>query len=374
MRRLPLLLCAMCAACPSGDSKGGPKGRPPPLVQVERVRPRDVPVEIRAPVDLRPLVQADLGAKTLGYLDTVLVDRGDLVKKGQLLAFVRPSDLPDKLAASKSSYAQAQASAALARANFERAQKLAPRGVVSQAELQQATTQAAAAEAAAEAARSQMGALGTQLGESRIESPLDGVVISRRVDPGALVGPATGPILTVARTDQMRVFLAVNEREATQLAVGKPARVEVDALPDKSFEGQVVRLSPGFDATTRTLEAEIHLDNREGLLRPGMYGRAAVLIETHKDAIVVPVTAVQISNEHAFVFVVGDDGKAHRKPVKLGVDGGDWLEVREGLSAGDPVVVLGIDALAEGAQVRVAGAGGPDAGVVAAKPPGGTPP
>src|SRR5215510_15653909 len=130
-------LAALAGAC---GGKGADKAatRPPPLVSVARVESRDVPVEVRAPVDLRPLVQADVGSKTLGYLDAVLVDRGDRVTRGQLLALVRPSDLPDQLAAARSTLAQAQSATALARTNYDRAKQLAPEAVVSQQELQQA--------------------------------------------------------------------------------------------------------------------------------------------------------------------------------------------------------------------------------------------
>src|SRR5262245_12458232 len=95
--------------------------RPPPLVSVAKIEARDVPLEVRAPVDLRPLAQAEVGSKTLGYLDAVLVDRGDRVKKGQVLALVRPSDLPDQLAAARGTLAQAQSATALARTNYDRA-------------------------------------------------------------------------------------------------------------------------------------------------------------------------------------------------------------------------------------------------------------
>src|SRR6476620_3997151 len=143
------------AAC---GGKGADKAvsRPPPLVSVAKVEARDVPVEVRAPVDLRPLVQADVGSKTLGYLDAVLVDRGDRVTRGQLLALVRPSDLPDQLAAARSTLAQAQSASALARTNLDRAKQLAPEAVVSQQELQQAQSQFASAEAAQQAAQSQI--------------------------------------------------------------------------------------------------------------------------------------------------------------------------------------------------------------------------
>src|SRR5260370_9072821 len=185
---LPIIgALAFALGCSNKDPVS--RGRPPPIVTVQRAQRRDVPVEIHAPVDLRPVEQAEVGAKTLGYLDAVFVDRGDLVKKGQLVALVRPSDLPDQLSAARSALAQAQAAAGLARANYERAKELAPNGIVSRQDLQQATTALASAEAAEAAAKAQAGALGTRLGEMRITSPLNGVVVQRRFGPGGPGGP-----------------------------------------------------------------------------------------------------------------------------------------------------------------------------------------
>jgi RND family efflux transporter MFP subunit len=352
-------LLACQAAC---DGKGQDKAvsRPPPLVSVANVEARDVPVEVRAPVDLRPLVQADVGSKTLGYLDAVLVERGDRVTRGQLLALVRPSDLPDQLAAARSSLVQAQSSAALARTNYDRAKQLAPEAVVSQQELQQAQSQFATAEAAQQTAQSQIAALAVRLGETRIASPLTGVVVQRRLDPGTLVGPpGGGAIVTVARVDTLRVFITVNEHELAGVRVGRDAHVELDALPGKTFSGKVVRLAPTLDPGTRTLDAEVQLDNRAGELYPGMYGRGAITVETHPQMPVVPVGAVVLSNRQAFAFVVDAGGDVvHRRALTLGVDGGEWFEVKAGLRAGDEVVVAGSEALSEGMKVRAAR--GPD--------------
>lgn len=325
------------------------------MVSVSKVESRNVNVEAHAPVDLRPLAQADVGSKTLGYLDAVLVDRGDKVKKGQLLAMVRPSDLPDQLAAARGSHAQTQANVALARANHERAQQLAPSGVVSQQQLQQTAAALATAEAQETAARAQMGALGVRLGETRIQSPLDGVVAMRRLDPGALVGPTagTGTILTVARIDTLRVFISVHEREAAGVTVGKDAHVELDALPGKSFTGKVVRLAPGFDSASRTLEAEVHLANADGALRPGMYGRGAVVLDVHPNVPVLPVAAMQMSNKQKYVFVLAGGDKVQRRSIETGYDGGNWVEVTSGLKAGEEVVMAGAEGLADGAAVRV---------------------
>lgn len=346
----------------------------------EVIRPRDVPVLLRGPTELRALAQADLGSKSLGYLDTVLVDRGDKVKRGQVLALIRPSDLPDQLAAARNAHAQAVAALGLARANLERAKALAPQGLVSQQELQAATTAAASAEAVEGAAGSQMAALGVRLGETRLAAPYDGVVTARRLDPGELVGPSSGPILTVARIDLLRAYVAVNEREAAKLALGQTATLSVEALPGQRFEGRVVRLAPTYDAVTRTLEAEIHLENPHGVLRPGMYGRAEILVELRRDRAVVPAGAVRISGEKAFVFVVesaasGDGGqttRARRRAVRLGADLGEALEVAEGLEPGDEIVTAGIDGLSDGAPVRRPKTASPGAGTSTSRSPGGT--
>jgi membrane fusion protein (multidrug efflux system) len=397
---LSLVLAVACErAAPSRE-------RPPPAVTTAIVSGRDVPVEIRSPVDLRPLQQADVGAKTIGYLDAVLVDRGDQVKRGQLLAVVRPSDLPDQLAAARGSLAQLQAQLTLARANRDRGLQLAPTGFVSQQDLQQQQAAVESSEAALAAAQSNVGVLAVRLGETRIESPIDGYVSARRLDPGALVGPSSGntAILTVQRMDVLRVFVPVNERDVERLRVGLDAHLDLDALPGRTIRGKVVRISPSLDPVSRTLDAEVQVQNADGMLRPGMYGRASIITDVHRGAVVVPAIALQITSGKYYAFVAGPseaapeapaqsgkpegassawrrwigqggakadppaaagrgkDGGAlplpgrkarvHRVPVEVGVDGGDWLEVTQGLKPGDEIVTAGMDVLSDGMMVR----------------------
>jgi RND family efflux transporter MFP subunit len=369
---LPVLLLALSlgAACSSGGPAAA-RTRPPPLVAAARVEVRDVPVEVVAPVDLRPIEQADVGSKILGYLDAVLVDRGDKVKRGQLLALVRPSDLPDQLAAARGSLASAEAARRLAAITADRTRKLGPEGLATQSDVDRAVSSLASAEAFEAAARAQIGSLATKIGETRIESPLSGVVMSRKLDPGALVGTISGAvILTVARTDVLRVFVTINERDAVGVTLGMDAHVDVDALPGQRFGGKVVRLAPGFDAVTRTLEAEVDLDNAAGALRPGMYGRGAIRLTTHPRAAVIPVAALQISDKARYVFVIKGD-KVERRPVEIGVDGGEWLEIIKGLGPEEEVVIAGADGLSDGSSVRVARdrPGGAPSGSAAAPPP-----
>ncbi len=343
---------ALVLGCGSKDA--APRKRPPPLVVVAKVQKRDVPVEVRAPVDLRPLAQADVSSKTLGYLDAVLVDRGDVVKRGQLVALVRPSDLPDQLSTARGTLAQTQAAVQLARANLERAQKLAPSGVISQQDLQSATTALATAEATQSSAQAQVGGLATRLGETRIEAPLDGVVSVRKLDPGALVGPTSGgtAIMTVVRVDVLRVFIAIPEREISGISIDKEAHVELDALPGKSLQGKVVRVAPALDPTTRTLDAEVQLKNDTGELRPGMYGIGAIVKEIHHDVPVVPASSVQISDRKHYVYVLLGD-KVDRREIQVGVELANTLEVLSGVTSNDEIVTAGIDGLSPGAEVRV---------------------
>jgi RND family efflux transporter MFP subunit len=355
MFSMPALgLLAALAGCSRAQSGGGAKGRLAPSVVVTKVVARDVPIEVVAPVDLRPLEQADVGSKVLGYVDAIFVERGDRVKKGQIVALVRPSDLPDQLAAARSSIGQIKAQAALARTNYDRANKLAPSGVVSQQELQSASAALASAESSEASMQAQISGLAIRLGETRITSPITGYVSARRLDPGALVGPpGGGAIITVVRMDRLRVFLTLNETDAMGVAVGMDAHVELDALPGRSFTGKVVRVAPSFDPLTRTLEAEVQLPNDSGELRPGMYGHGAIRRETHPNTAVLPVNAVQISSKQKYVFVLHDT-KVERRAITTGaeVEDGTLLEVRSGITPGEEVVIAGADSLADGATVR----------------------
>ena len=342
-------------ACSKGEAGPTTRARPAPQVVVAKVVARDVPVEVHAPVDLRALEQVDVGSKVLGYVDAVLVDRGDRVRRGQLVALVRPSDLPDQLAAARSVFGQTKASAVLARTNYDRANKLAPTGVVSQQELQSATAAMASAESAQAASQAQISGLAIRLGETRITSPIEGSIAARRLDPGALVGPpGGGAIVTVVRTDRLRVFISLNEYDASGVGLGKDAHVELDAMPGRTFPGKVVRLAPSFDPLTRTLEAEVQLPNPLGELRPGMYGRGSIVLEIRPKRPVVSVNAVQISSGKKYVFVL-HGAKVERRTIVAGadVDMGDALEIRSGLQVGEEVVTAGADGLSDGSTVRV---------------------
>lgn len=329
------------------------KPRPAPLVAVETAARKDVAVTVHASVELQPAEQADVSSKTVGYLDAVLVDRGDAVKKGQLLALVRPSDLPDQLLVAKSAVSQAQAAASLAKINNERAQVLAAKGLVSEQELYTLANAVTTADAQLQAAQAQLGVLATRLGETRLEAPFSGVVLARYGDPGALVGGVSGrPIVTVARMHPLRAFGTVSEREAAGIRVGQSARIVFDGLEGEHLDARVHRVAPALDVSTRNLALELQFSSPHEKLKPGMYGRAEIEVERHASAVVIPSAAVQLANEMAYVFVL--EGEAvRRQPVRVGVVHNEEVEIVDGLDAGVVYVLRGIDGLSNGAKVRV---------------------
>lgn len=365
-----LVFVGSLQGCDGGAGTQGPKTRPPPQVIVQAPTVRDVAIEAKAPIDLRPLQVVDIGSKQLGYLSSVLVERGDRVRRGQLVALVRPSDLPDQLRSAQSALAQAQAALSQARSNRARLGELAPSGVVSMQEVEQSRTAQSQAEAQEATAQAQLAAIATRLGETRIDSPIDGVVMSRRLDPGALVGPSTAGIVTVARIDLLKVIMPVRERDAQNLQLGQTAQVMLDARPDESHPAQIVRIAPGFDPVTRTLDVELHLQNARGTLRPGMYGRAALRTDLHPRAVVVPEGAVLGGQSSAqreakgeevkgdgdgsgrFVYVVDGQNRVRKRQVTVGYDGGNWLEVKKGLDGSELIIVAGAEVVADGMEVR----------------------
>lgn len=357
---------------------------------------------LRTTGDILPLLQVDLAPKVSGTVAAVAVQIGQAVAAGQVIirleqteflqrvaeaeakvarAAARVAELtagsrPEEIRQAEETLRQAVSRRANARLNRDRIRDLFATGAVSQRELDEAElavtlteAQQAAAEqalallrqgprpevrAAAEAELKEAEALAAQqrtyLDYSTIRAPFAGHITRRLVDPGATVGPST-PVATLVSLGTVKVLLAVPERDAPLLTTHSPARVQVDAFPGRTFPGRVARINSALDPLSRTLAAEIHADNPEALLLPGMFARAEVTLLT-RDGVLIPSEAVLEEGGAAAVFVV-EGGTARRRPVQTGYLQGTLIEVRQGLAAGEKVVVAGQQGLRDGAAVRL---------------------
>ena len=188
--------------------------------------------------------------------------------------------------------------------------------------------------------------------DTTIEAPFDAIVVSRILDPGAYVTPATStPILQIADLDQIDVLVNVTEVQMASLRVGAPVQIQVDAYPDRTFQGRVSRIAGGIDPMTRTVEAEIDIPNPGHLLRPGMYATVSLAAGEDTNVLVIPLASlVTVGDQHA-VWVVTDN-VAHQRPVAVGRAVGDEIEVTGGLSDGDLIVARGVDLVRDGQRVQ----------------------
>lgn len=226
-----------------------------------------------------------------------------------------------------------------------------------QANVGKAEADKVAAEARLQVAQADLARAKTMLGYTEIKAPYDGTVTRRMVDTGHYVYPANGatnqPLMIVARTDVIRIFVDVPELEAARVDSGDPAVVHVQALEEQKFEAQVVRTSWTLLESNHSLRAEIDVPNPTGSLRPGMFATVTIRLEESPNAITVPLSAVVREGGDAYCVCV-DSGKIERRPVQLGLRSGGDIQVLSGLDADQVVVLKQPDALRQGQAVQVA--------------------
>ncbi|MBW3596352.1 MAG: efflux RND transporter periplasmic adaptor subunit, partial [Planctomycetes bacterium] len=176
----------------------------------------------------------------------------------------------------------------------------------------------------------------------------DGYVVKRWVDPGALIEAADRPLLTVTRSDKVRVWLDVPMSKVAQLQCGDRAVLDrINVLAGETFEGVVSRFSPTLDENSRLMRVEIDLPNPEGRLRPGYYGYLTVFLEEQSQAPVIPSSALLSDGKEQFVYVVKND-TAHKQPVVAGYNDGSIVGIASGLRGGEQVVRAGAGQIHDG--------------------------
>lgn len=353
LARLSLLALALgLAACKGGGT--GAAGKPdakankgPEAVPVEVVAAslRSISASYSGTAALEARADAQVVSKTSGIALKVLADVGQHVSAGQTLVSIDR----DRAVLQE---AQAEAQVRKLEANYRRATQLAEQKMVSVNDVDQLRFDL-------DNARAQLRMTKLELAYGNVTAPISGIVSTRDIKPGNFVQINT-PIFTIVDTSRLEATLNVPEREIEVLKPGQPVQLLVDALPGKTFEGSINRVSPVVDAGSGTFRV-ISAFEGGGLLQPGMFGRIKIRYDQRADALVIPRNALLDDGTDPAVFVVRA-GKAARVALKLGYDDGPWVEVRSGLKAGDEVVVAGKSALREGSAVKVLeGAGKPTA-------------
>ena len=226
----------------------------------------------------------------------------------------------------------------------------------SQALIAKANADHATAEARLAVAKADLARAETMLGYTVIAAPYDGVVTQRSIDTGHFVQPGNGsgakPLLQVARTDKVRVYIDVPEMEAGLVDAGDMVTLRVQALPDAKLKAPITRTSWSLDIGNRALRAEVDINNDGSLLRPGMFANASIELDSRANVLTLPVEAV-IRNEDENYCCRVESNKIVRQPIKLGLRAGAEIEVLDGIAEDSLVVLIRPQLLTNGQQVQV---------------------
>ena len=333
-----------------------------PVVSKPISRTIDLPGEFHA------FQSVAIHAKVRGYVERMLVDRGSVVKRGELLAELTAPEMQSQLAeaeskvqAMESERLQAVAQLAAAESTSDRLKQAAETpGAIAGNELIQAQKQVEAVRALVESKQQAVRAAGALVRAQkdleaylRITAPFDGVVTDRLVHPGALAGPgsAADPVLLVIQdVSHLRLVVALPEEDVAGIVQGARVEFRVPAYPDRTYTGTVARISHALDEKTRTMPVELEVLNRDGSLSPGMYPSVRWPIRGSRALLLVPKTSVVTTTERTFV-IRDRNSRAEWVDVRKGTADGDVIEISGDLKAGDLVVQRANDEIREGAKL-----------------------
>lgn len=353
-----------------------------PVAQAARL---DLSREVALSAEFRPFQEVEVHAKVSGYLKKIYVDVGDRVKTGQTLAVLEIPEMESDLARATATTRRSSSEVQREREELDRAQaaheathksyerlaaviKTRP-NLVAQQEIDDALARDRTNEAAVSAAKAALASAQQQVDVSqadetktktlnayaRITAPFAGVISQRYQDTGAMVQAGTAsqsqPLVRLSENDLLRLILPVPESIVPKIHIGSPVEVRVPTL-NRTFQGKVARFAERVSAATRTMETEVDVPNKSMLLVPGMYAEAVLTTERRPDALAIPLQAVVTEGKKSTVYLVDEDHQIVERPVKLGLETPDKVEVLSGLKAGDLVVTGGRSQLKPGEKVE----------------------
>jgi len=376
----PKILCftaivAFCSSCSSNS--GSPSAntttaaQPVPTVDVVKVASHKLSISIRLPGELQPYEVVAVYPKVTAFVDSIRVDRGSIVKSGQLMArLVAPelaaqrAEAQSKLHSAEAQRVEAEAKLASDQGTYERLKAAsATPGVVAGNDLEVAQKAVEADHArvdatreSAQAARAALNSITEIEGYLQVRAPFDGVVTERNVHPGALVGPAgssgaQAPMMRVEQANRLRLVVPIPEKYAAGTVNGAKVEFTVPAFPNQTFSGTVSRIAHAVDVKTRTMPVELDVNNGDRRLSPGMFPEVLWPVRRSEPTLFVPTSAVARTTEATFVVRIRN-GNAEWANVSTGEVEGKLIEVFGDVREGDEVAVRGTDELRPGTRVN----------------------
>lgn len=327
-------------------------------VRVARPNASGAGLTLALPGTLQGYVQAPIAARASGYLKRWHKDIGSRVKQGELLAEIETPEIDQQLSQAIAARQQAASSLDLARSTLERWESLRKKDVVSPQEVDERRSAEAQQRANLAAADANVERLKQLESFKRVVAPFSGIITRRNVDTGDLIdagGGAGRALFVMAQADPLRVFVNVPQSYAQLVKPGQQVVVTQAELRGSGFKGEIVRTSASIDAVTRTMQVEIALPNKEGILLPGAFVQVSLPLQP-SGVMTIPTNALMIRAEGPRVAAVGADGRVHLRAVRIGRNYGESIEVLDGTTENDRLVLNPPDSLSEGDLVSVVAA------------------
>ena len=326
-----------------------------PSVAVVKVTREDLAREMKIPAEFRPYTEVELHAKVSGYLQQINVDFGDEVKAGQALATIEIPELRDELDSASATEQKVEADHKNAHLVYSRllaVNKDHP-NLVAQEDLDAAESRDADTAAAMAAAKADVEKYQTLLAYTKITAPFDGVVTRRYTDPGSMIQAGTSsqamPLLRLSDNYRLRLDFPVSVDYVQDVQIGDPVDVRIDSL-GKTFTGKISRFTHRVDETTRTMIAEMEVDNPKLTLIPGMYATVVLKADQRPNAVAIPTEA--ITGGKSTIYVVNASNEVEQRTVTLGLETPTKYEVLSGVKAGELVLVGNTSQIKPGENVE----------------------
>ncbi|MDP8237334.1 MAG: efflux RND transporter periplasmic adaptor subunit [Candidatus Erginobacter occultus] len=364
-----LLLVLTLLAFPGCGKKPPAPPVPPRPVQVAQAFTSDVPVYLENFGNLFSPNDVDIVSQVAGKIAAVHFSEGDEVKEGDLLFSIDPREYQAALDRARAALAGAEADLKLKRQTVERNRSLLAKNLISQQEFDTLQTEVEAAAAQVKLDRAAVEQAEIDFGYCSITAPVDGMTGKRLVDPGNVVVANTGAVLVnIKSVDPLYLDFSLPENDLPQVRKwmaqgGLAVKVSPTGDPGGPYPGDLELIDNTVDDSTGTIALRASIPNAEKKLWPGQYATVQLVLYTAKDAILVPVAAVQLGQKGMYLFVIKDDNTADlRDDIEVGLGEGDNLVITKGVKAGERVVITGQLGLSPGAKVQIQDGDGKPAG------------
>jgi len=330
-----------------------------PTVAVVLPDARALSATIDLPGRLEAYYRAPIFARVSGYLKGWSADIGARVKAGQVIAEIEAPDLDQQLLQARADLASQQASAKLSEATLERRKTLIASNFVSMQEIDERTADLSNKKAAVNSGQANVERLEALAGYKKITVPFDGVVTARDTDVGALINAGGGsgpPMFVISDIRKLRVYVNVPQSYVPAIRIGAKAVIAMPEYPTRTFDATVEASSQSVDVGSGTTRMQLGLDNSRGELMPGGYANVRLNLQRDGVPLHIPASALIFNQNGLRVATVDSDDKVLFKTVTIARDLGKDIELGSGISADDRIIVAPPDGIADGDQVRVAGA------------------